>query len=258
MTESNDLSKCLWWMTIVSVFVVVPVLWPPAKTELVPPATEPVAKFSEVRKSLAANKDPDSLSLETLQKNTNEISGTVTRILDGDTFVISRKNGEEVKVRLAGIDAPEMTQDFGERAKTALDSLILNRNIKVENKGTDQYNRVIGVVTVEGEEINKKLVKDGNAWFSPDYANGLDYAADQAAADKGKVGLWSNRGAVPPWLYRKLSATGTFGKSVMSGGFYLDTQGTLHNSRCIITPRYRWDGTGQHPNCEKCGGVIFD
>ena len=266
MTKSNDLSKCLWWTAMAAVFTVGAVLWPPAKTELVPTVTEPSVNFSElpaitppdVVKSLGDNEDPDTMSLETLLKKSSKINGTVTRILDGDTLVIARNNGEEVKVRLAGIDAPEITQDFGEQARTALDTLVLNRRVTVENKGTDPYNRVIGVITVDDEDINQKLVKDGDAWFYPDYANGLDYAADQAEADKGKLGLWSNRGAVPPWLYRKLTSTGTFGKAVMSGGFYLDSQGTLHNSRCVITPRYRWDGVGKHPNCPKCGGVIFD
>jgi len=72
-------------------------------------------------------------------------NGKVVSIHDGDTItVLSGK--EQIKVRLYGIDAPEKKQDYGQRSKQFLASLIAGQVIEVEPKGKDRYKRTLGII----------------------------------------------------------------------------------------------------------------
>ena len=69
----------------------------------------------------------------------------VIKISDGDTItVLSGK--EQTKVRLYGIDAPEKKQDYGQKSRQFLASLIAGQVVEVEPKGKDRYKRTLGIV----------------------------------------------------------------------------------------------------------------
>ena len=71
----------------------------------------------------------------------------VDRVVDGDTIVLMDKT----RVRLHGIDTPERDQPYGEQATGALDALIETK-VFVEEKDTDRYGRLVGVLyTAEGQ-----------------------------------------------------------------------------------------------------------
>ena len=70
-------------------------------------------------------------------------SAKVIKISDGDTItVLSGK--EQTKVRLYGIDAPEKKQDYGQKSRQFLASLIAGQVVEVEPKGKDRYKRSNG------------------------------------------------------------------------------------------------------------------
>ena len=105
----------------------------------------------------------------------------VTRVVDGDTIKISG-NGGTVTVRLVGIDAPETSkrknepgQPVSRKATKHFASLVLNKSVTVESYGTDRYGRTLGVVFVNGKNVNLEMVKVGLAEvYRGKPAKGLD------------------------------------------------------------------------------------
>jgi len=87
----------------------------------------------------------------------------VTRIIDGDTF--ETETGE--KVRLIGINAPEISDIFGQEAKQYLSDLIENKIVELQSDNIsndrDRYQRLLRYVILDGVDINKKMVSDGFA-----------------------------------------------------------------------------------------------
>jgi len=127
---------------------------------------------------------------------------TVTAVHDGDTVsVIFNKKRE--KVRLIGIDAPEIGQKpWGEEAKNFLEGLLKSSDWKVRLEydvdRRDKYGRILAYLwTSDGKMINLLMVKDGAAMlftFPPNikYVNELR-AAQQEARNKG-TGIWREKG----------------------------------------------------------------
>lgn len=61
-----------------------------------------------------------------------DLAGTVVGVADGDTLTVLTNDGTLHKVRLAGIDAPEKAQPFGQRSKLALSNCAFGRAVRVE------------------------------------------------------------------------------------------------------------------------------
>jgi endonuclease YncB( thermonuclease family) len=115
--------------------------------------------------------------------------GKVVGIADGDTLTILA-DGQQTKVRLWGIDAPERKQPFGNASKKRLAELCHGKEVSVETRGQDRHGRTLGIVTV-GENVNLRMVQDGYAWHYVRYApDAKDYAAAEKEAREAKRGLW--------------------------------------------------------------------
>jgi len=78
-------------------------------------------------------------------KRPAELSGKVVAVHDADTITVLAGR-QQYKVRLAAIDAPELSQDFGRKAKQALSSKVFGKQVRVETAGRDRYERVLGTV----------------------------------------------------------------------------------------------------------------
>lgn len=125
----------------------------------------------------------------------------VIKISDGDTItVLSGK--EQTKVRLYGIDAPEKKQDYGQRSKQFLASLIAGQVVEVEPKGKDRYKRTLGIIHFKGQDINAQMVLNGYAWAYMKYSR--IYVDQERLARENKRGLWQSSNPTPPWEWRKL------------------------------------------------------
>lgn len=128
------------------------------------------------------------------------ISGKVVSIHDGDTITVL--NGKkQTKVRLYGIDAPEKKQDYGQRSKQFLASLIAGQMVEVEPKGKDRYKRTLGIIHYKGQDINAQMVLNGYAWAYVKYSR--IYVDHENIARKNKRGLWQSSNPTPPWVWRK-------------------------------------------------------
>lgn len=137
-----------------------------------------------------------------------EIVGRVTGLADGDTITVLVDGHDMVKVRLAGIDAPEKAQPFGAASKKHLSDRVFGRTVTVEWMKRDKYGRVIGRVLLDGDDVCLEQVRAGLAWHYKAYAKEqaktqrLAYSAAEEQARLDKVGLWSLPNQVPPWEFR--------------------------------------------------------
>ena len=140
------------------------------------------------------------------------LEGKVVGILDGDTITVLVDRGE-VKVRVAGIDAPEKKQPFGQRSKQHLSDCAFGKSVAVEWSKTDRYGRTIGKITADGVDCGLRQIQDGLAWHYKAYAkeqSATDRAAYSEAESKAatrKAGLWSDPHPTPPWEFRHPVAT---------------------------------------------------
>jgi endonuclease YncB( thermonuclease family) len=131
------------------------------------------------------------------------LEGEVIEVFDGDTILVL-SDGQQIKVRLYCIDAPELLQPYGRTAKEFLSRILLGKKVKVKERGIDQYGRVLGEVFLDGEiSINEELVKNGMAWVYKKYCKIPSYFALEKTARQNRIGLWEDENPIPPWEYRK-------------------------------------------------------
>jgi endonuclease YncB( thermonuclease family) len=135
------------------------------------------------------------------------LEGKVVGITDGDTVTVL-VDRREVKVRVAGIDAPEKKQAFGQRSKEHLSDCAFGKAVAVEWSKTDRYGRTIGKVLAGGVDCGLRQIQDGMAWHYKAYAkeqSATDRAAYSEAESQSmarKSGLWSEPHPTPPWEFR--------------------------------------------------------
>ena len=77
------------------------------------------------------------------------ITGRVVGVADGDTVTVLDAEKVQHKIRLAGIDAPEKSQPFGNRSKQNLSDLVFQKDVRVDWDKRDRYGRIVGKVMVQ-------------------------------------------------------------------------------------------------------------
>lgn len=92
----------------------------------------------------------------------------VVSVADGDTITVLH-NDQKKEIRLYGIDCPEKEQSHGEQAKALTTALVSGRNVDVEQKDIDRYDRVVGLVKVDGQSLSELIVQNGYAWVYTKY-----------------------------------------------------------------------------------------
>ena len=130
-----------------------------------------------------------------------DFSGTVVRVVDGDTLDVLVPN-RPVRVRLAQIDAPERRQAYGTRARQALSALAFRRVVTVADTGVDGYGRQLGTVFVGGQNINAMMVDRGMAWAYRQYLTDRSLIRLEQQARVARRGLWGDPAPVAPWRFR--------------------------------------------------------
>jgi endonuclease YncB( thermonuclease family) len=136
------------------------------------------------------------------------LSGRVVKIADGDTLTLLDRSKQQHKVRLIGIDAPERKQSFGTVSRQNLADLVFGKKVDVEWHKQDRYQRVLGKVLLNGQDVNLKQIQAGLAWHYRQYDKDLQladkrlYAEAQKAASLKGIGLWSDPAPVAPWDFR--------------------------------------------------------
>ena len=155
-----------------------------------------------------------SFSFIALTANAKTLTGKVVKIVDGDTVHILVEGNQIEKIRLAGIDTPEIrpSQAFGKAAKRKLIELLDERyKVTIEWGDRDRYKRIVGKVIQKDVDINLQLVKAGYAWHYKKYQDEQSkedrklYSQAELKARELKLGLFSDPHSIPPWEFRKLA-----------------------------------------------------
>jgi endonuclease YncB( thermonuclease family) len=129
----------------------------------------------------------------------------VVGIADGDTVKVFH-NGQQVRIRLYGIDTPESHQAFGNRAKQFTADQVFGKRVLVTPIDMDRYGRTVAMVQILGDKVslNEELVAAGYTWVYRKYCK-APFCADwlyleQDARIAGR-GLWADPNPVQPWEF---------------------------------------------------------
>lgn len=130
----------------------------------------------------------------------------VLHVGDGDSFVV-RREGRSQRIRLYGIDSPELEQAHGRSSRQIARTWLQGQRVAVEPIHRDNYGRTVALVWLDGRLINAELVRSGAAWVSPKFcqARGVCDAMHemQQQARQARLGLWQDAHPEPPWLWKR-------------------------------------------------------
>ena len=136
------------------------------------------------------------------QKNYSNIPGIVVKVYDGDTITLQNNSGI-YKIRLAGIDAPESRQAYGNVSKNYLYNMVRDRFVYAEIHDKDRYGRYVAKIMLDNIDVNAEMIRAGLAWHYKQYDNNDEYARLEQEAKRNRRGLWVEKTPIPPWIYRK-------------------------------------------------------
>ena len=133
--------------------------------------------------------------------------GRVIEVNSGDVITVFNLN-RPVRVKLLGVDAPELNQSFGDVAKKHLSYLVLDKSVLVEYSGIAADSSLTGRVLLNDADIGAQMIRDGAAWFDTSTnrlsANDRDiYQHSEQAARTEKRGLWQAENPIAPWEFVK-------------------------------------------------------
>jgi endonuclease YncB( thermonuclease family) len=133
----------------------------------------------------------------------------VEKVLDGDTVIL---RGAPQRVRLANIDAPEMSHGYGKpgqpfavQATKWMERAVEGKDVSLRCPDEDRYGRRVCVLFLNGQDVNKELVRQGLAWANtanPRYLRDRSVLDAQRQAQRERRGLWAQPHPTAPWLWR--------------------------------------------------------
>lgn len=131
-------------------------------------------------------------------------TAVVTHVSDGDTlWVLPDSGGPSRKLRLDGIDAPEICQHGGVHARAALERLALNQRVTVQVRRRDDYGRELARVQVDRQDLGSLMVREGQAWSSRWRRHPGPYATEESDAREARRGLFAADRPEPPRDFRR-------------------------------------------------------
>lgn len=131
------------------------------------------------------------------------LEGICVGVSDGDSLHLELPDGERVRVRLYGIDAPEKDQECALAARKKLGKLIYDKEIRVEVLDVDKYGRYVGKVYAGARYVNRYMLKEGLAWHYKHYAADDELLAEaEARARAAGRGIWASESPCRPRNFR--------------------------------------------------------
>jgi endonuclease YncB( thermonuclease family) len=162
------------------------------------------------------------IALAAWNASAETITGRVVGVSDGDTITVLDAGHAQHKIRVAGIDAPEKEQAFGQRSKASMSDLVFGKDVLVVPSKRDRYRRLVGKVLVAApsctastcpKTLDAGLVQitTGMAWWYRQYAREQSsedadaYALAEQSARAHRAGLWRDADPIAPWDWRRAS-----------------------------------------------------
>src|ERR1035437_2885019 len=147
------------------------------------------------------------INIPASQAEIRTVTGTVTKVSDGDTIHLTTPEQTKLRVRLYGIDAPETAkinnrtgrvnkpgQHYGEESWKALESKIMGKQVELDIIDIDRYRRSVGIIWLENRNINLEMITEGfaeayNEYLKAPYRSQFIEAENEARS--AKIGIWS-------------------------------------------------------------------
>lgn len=129
----------------------------------------------------------------------------VIAVADGDTLTARCGTPgayQQVKVRLAEIDAPERGQPFGDSSRQHLANLCFHKAAHIRPQTSDRFGRTVARVECEGTDANGEQVRAGMAWAYTRYLTDPSIAQLEEQTRGARAGLWADPSPTPPWDWR--------------------------------------------------------
>lgn len=167
-----------------------------------------VSGFQVFSRRLGTLATTAAMCVHAMAASAAQLDGRVIGVSDGDTLTVLDSTRSQHKVRLAGIDAPEKKQPFGNRSRQHLADLVFQKQVLVEWSKRDRYGRIVGKVLVAGQDVSLKQITAGLAWHYKAYQHEQTsedralYADSEDAARAKRIGLWQDSAPVAPWNFR--------------------------------------------------------
>ncbi len=158
--------------------------------------------------------EPDSATKPTTTLITNDeiYQCKIKRVVDGDTVIANcpPNNQAPIRIRVWGIDAPEMGQgNWGEASKSFLIMLLSKADrdiVEIKIRDIDHYGRYVGQIFLNNQDLGLELVENGEAVVYKQYNKDKSYQQAEQRAQKQKLGIWKIDGAQQdPATWRKLN-----------------------------------------------------
>jgi endonuclease YncB( thermonuclease family) len=135
-----------------------------------------------------------------------DLTARVVHVHDGDTLTVI-DHGKKVRVRLTGIDAPELSQPYGWKALRSLSKLCRGKEATLVERGKDEDGHMLASVTCDKADASAEQVKKGLAWVFRTYLPlGSPLYEMETGARLLQKGLWKDKDPLPPWEWRKQHA----------------------------------------------------
>ncbi|XP_006663734.2 probable staphylococcal-like nuclease CAN3 [Oryza brachyantha] len=116
-----------------------------------------------------------------------------------DDEVLARK----YRIRMRGIDAPELKMPYGKESRNALVKLIGGKSVKIYVYDLDQFGRYVGDIYYNNVFIQEQMLKNGHAWHFKTYDKRPEFARWEREARGANRGLWASGNPEKPWDWRR-------------------------------------------------------
>jgi len=184
----------------------------------------------------------------------------VVRVIDGDTFVIENN----VKVRLLGVDAPEVGNCYSKESTNFLKKLIKGKKVYLQKdiSGTDDFGRLLRYVILRNNDpekddilVNDLLVRSG---YAMDYKSSPDnryrdlFSSSRNIARRAKIGIWKE---CPEEAFSQLL------KRDRRSAVRIEEDSEPENPDCVIKGNISTQGHGKTyfiPGCSNYSRVHID
>ncbi|WP_310566532.1 thermonuclease family protein [Hydrogenophaga sp.] len=125
-------------------------------------------------------------------------------MFDGDTLWVQPLDGGRYrKLRLDGLDAPEICQDGGVASRDALAARVLRQVVTVRERSHDDYGRALVRLQHGGDDVGAFMVQQGQAWSYRWRHSEGPFAQEEAQARAQKKGLFTAASPEPPRDFRR-------------------------------------------------------
>ena len=144
------------------------------------------------------------LSLANSANARESFVGRVTYVTDGDTLWVQPDTGGAArKLRMLGMDAPEICQSGGKAARDLLAQWALQQRVSVMVSYYERWSRGLATVELDGKDLGAQMVRAGQAWSYGWRGRPGMYAAEETQARQSRLGVFAASHPESPRAFRK-------------------------------------------------------